>query len=704
MDIHLLNALGITDCAIFKRCQSSQLTCLTPDVSWMRHIVTLTEENAFDISSSHSIFLDDFLVDADTIWQGESVFTLSSGFWTEDIDGETLRLEALAINNGAGKHYLVVKNVAEQFDEKQKTLQAARELLLSHHEIVGRHEYIRQRLDSELHKNAEYEALVPPIKQTIHHLDTGVVILNQHGETVLDNRSARQLLQCNTQHNTALRLTHLMDDVKVPDSFLPTLVEKRSAWQGELYWKYSDDYQVWLQVTIHPVIHNQTLTHWVYLLTDISHIHSKEESVLSASGMDSLTKIANRNYFNSYVRKLVREDVSFTQFLFDIREFKKINEKLGYHSGDEILRAFAGRLQSAVGNSGFIARIGSNEFAVVKRDDTFKGINPRDYAKHIKSILVKTYTALQGAESNLGVNIGIANFPDHGDNAETLMQHADVALQIAKYQGKNVVLVYSAELHKQHQDMSEMEQQFREAIEKNHLSLHVQPIVDLKTGDIVKCEALARWKKADGSFVSPEVFIPLAERTDLIFPFGEWLIAEACSAIEKLKAASLDIRLGIHISGRQVADLALLKQIQTALKNRYIDPNNLSIELTESVFIDSLDTVSILLNELRSMGITISIDDFGTGFCSLVYLKKLPIDELKIDRSFVSELENNTDDQAIIQAILGLADNLNINIIAEGIENAAQQNFLLAHNCAFGQGYLFERPQSVESFIDKINK
>ena len=252
--------------------------------------------------------------------------------------------------------------------------------------------------------------------------------------------------------------------------------------------------------------------------------------------------------------------------------------------------------------------------------------------------------------------------------------------------------------------MSEMEQQFREAIEKNHLSLHVQPIVDLKTGDIVKCEALARWKKADGSFVSPEVFIPLAERTDLIFPFGEWLIAEACSAIEKLKAASLDIRLAINISGRQVADLALLKQIQTALKNRYIDPNNLSIELTESVFIDSLDTVSILLNELRSMGITISIDDFGTGFCSLVYLKKLPIDELKIDRSFVSELENNTDDQAIIQAILGLADNLNINIIAEGIENAAQQNFLLAHNCAFGQGYLFERPQSVESFIDKINK
>jgi|TARA_R110002153_G_scaffold198031_4_gene351560 diguanylate cyclase (GGDEF)-like protein len=700
MDIHLLNALGITDCAIFR--STTSLQCLTPDVSWLHKIVSLDDDDKIKPDAFSSIFLNDFMTDANDIWQNDSVFTLSSGFWTEEVENESLHLEALAINSGKGEHFLVIKNVESQYEEKQKTLQAARELLLSHHEIVGQHEYIRQRLDKTLLKNKNYEKLVPPIKQAIHHLDTGVVILDKDRETVLDNKSARQLLSCSRSNDSANRLKHLLEDVSVPDTFLPTLIEKRSAWQGELYWQPTENYEVWLQVTIHPVIHDNELTHWVYLLTDISHIRNKEESVLSATGMDSLTKIANRNFFNSYVQKLVQEEVNFALFIIDIREFKKINEKLGYHSGDEILKSFASRLQGFVGNSGFIARIGSNEFSIVKRTDTFSGVNPLDYAQDMKKKLVNTYTSLHGTESNLGINIGIACYPEHGEQANVLLRHADIALQIAKFQGKNVILEYSDMLHRQHQSMSELESKLRTAIENDQLALFLQPIVDLQTGKIVKCEALARWKTEDGSYIPPDVFIPLAERTELIFPFGEWLVEEACNAIDKLTEANLDIRLAINISGRQVTDLVLLHQIQSSLKRRAIDPRHLSIELTESVFIDSLDTVSVLLNELRSMGITISIDDFGTGFSSLVYLKKLPIDELKIDRSFVSDLEENTDDQAIIQAILGLAKNLNISIIAEGVETQEQQTFLVDNACTYAQGYYFDKPMSIRDFVEKL--
>ena len=700
MDIHLLNALGITDCAIFK--STTSLQCLTPDVSWLHKIATLDKDNQVKPDTFSSIFLDHFMTDANDIWQNDSVFTLSSGFWTEEVDNESLHLEALAINSGKGEHFLVIKNVEGQYEEKQKTLQAARELLLSHHEIVGQHEYIRQRLDKTLLKNKNYEKLVPPIKQAIHHLDTGVVILDKDRETVLDNKSARQLLSCSRSNDSANRLKHLLEDVSVPDTFLPTLIEKRSAWQGELYWQPTENYEVWLQVTIHPVIQDNELTHWVYLLTDISHIRNKEESVLSATGMDSLTKIANRNFFNNYVQKLVQEEVNFAFFIIDIREFKKINEKLGYHSGDEILKSFASRLQGFVGNSGFIARIGSNEFSIVKRTDTFSGVNPLDYAQDMKKKLVNTYTSLHGTESNLGINIGIACYPEHGEQANVLLRHADIALQIAKFQGKNVILEYSDMLHRQHQSMSELESKLRTAIENDQLALFLQPIVDLQTGKIVKCEALARWKTEDGSYIPPDVFIPLAERTELIFPFGEWLVEEACNAIDKLTEANLDIRLAINISGRQVTDLVLLHQIQSSLKRRAIDPRHLSIELTESVFIDSLDTVSVLLNELRAMGITISIDDFGTGFSSLVYLKKLPIDELKIDRSFVSDLEANTDDQAIIQAILGLAKNLNISIIAEGVETQDQQAFLVDNACTYAQGYYFDKPMSIGDFVEKL--
>ncbi|MDP2597777.1 sensor domain-containing protein [Alteromonas stellipolaris] len=700
MDIHLLNALGITDCAIFK--STTSLQCLTPDVSWLHKIAILDDDNKVNPDNFSSMFLDDFMTDANDIWKNDNVFTLSSGFWTEENENEALHLEALAINSGKGQHFLVIKNVETQYEEKQKTLQAARELLLSHHEIVGQHEYIRQRLDKTLLKNKNYEKLVPPIKQAIHHLETGVVILDKDRETVLDNKSARQLLSCSRSNDSANRLEHLLQDVSVPDTFLPTLIEKRSAWQGELYWQPTQNYEVWLQVTIHPVIHDNELTHWVYLLTDISHIRNKEESVLSATGMDSLTKIANRNFFNSYVQKLVQEDVKFALFVIDIREFKKINEKLGYHSGDEILKSFASRLQGFVGNSGFIARMGSNEFSIVKRTDTFSGVNPLDYAQDMKKKLVNTYTSLHGAESNLGINIGIASYPQHGDQGNILLRHADIALQIAKFQGKNVILEYSEMLQRQHQSMSELESKLRTAIENNQLALFLQPIVDLQTGKIVKCEALARWKQEDGSYIPPDVFIPIAERTELIFPFGEWLVEEACNAIDKLTEANLDIRLAINISGRQVTDLVLLHQIQSSLKRRAIDPRHLSIELTESVFIDSLDTVSVLLNELRAMGITISIDDFGTGFSSLVYLKKLPIDELKIDRSFVSDLEANTDDQAIIQAILGLAKNLNISIIAEGVETQDQQRFLVDNACSYAQGYYFDKPMSIGDFVEKL--
>jgi len=704
MDIHLLNALGITNCALFKCSAEEELECLTPELPWLPHVVTLDEKNRLQKKHIPSIFLDDFFLDAGEVWKGDTSFTLSSGFWTEQNEKQVLRLEALAINSESGSRYLVVKNIEEQFDEKRKTLQAARELLLSHHEIVGQHEYIRHKLNSVLRKNKRMQKLVPPIQQAIHNLETGVVILDDKGGLVLDNKASHRLLLCSSTTPSSIRVGELLKGIDAPASFLPTLVKKKAPWQGELYWQPVDEYKVWLQVTIHPVLQGDELTHWVYLFTDITHIHNKEESVLTASGMDSLTKVANRNLFTDTVKRLVQEETAFKLFIIDICGFKRINEALSYQSGDEILKSFALRLQAFVGNSGFIARIGSNEFALVKREDTFKNESSEQYVKNLIQKLNQTYTVLNGSEPNLGVNIGEANYPAHCSSSEGLLQCADIALQASKYQGRNTALTYSEELHKQHFAINELENQLRKAIDENQLKLFLQPIVDLTTGKIVKCEALARWITPEGKFISPEVFIPLAEKSELIFPFGEWLINEACNAIDALKGANLDIRLAINISGRQVSDLALLNQIKNALEDHQLPGSNLSIELTESVLVESLDVVSVLLNELRGMGITVSIDDFGTGFSSLVYLKKLPIDELKIDRSFVSELEKNTDDQAIVQAILGLAHNLNIKIIAEGIETQQQQDFLQSHQCAYGQGYLYQRPVAIKEFISLAQK
>ncbi|MEM7421122.1 MAG: EAL domain-containing protein [Pseudomonadota bacterium] len=699
MDIHLLNALGITNCALFRCNKANDIECLTTDLPWLNGIVTLDTHNRLLKEQTPSLFLCDFFIDAEQVWQGDTAFTLSSGFWTEQIDQADLRLEALAINSGSDSRYLVIKNVEDEFNDKRRTLQTARELLLSHHEIVGQHEYIRHKLNDVLRKNSRLQRLVPPIQQAIYDLDTGVVILDAQGQLVLDNRAAHRLLVCNSTTPSTKRISELLHLMDTSQSFLPSLVKKKYPWQGEVFWQPLGSFSTWLQVTIHPVLQGKDLTHWVYLFTDITHIHNKREKVLSNTGMDSLTNVASRSIFLDTIRRLINEGVPFKLFIIDICQFKRINEVLSYKSGDEILKSFALRLQSYVNNKGFIARIGSNEFALIKRDDAFNGQATAEFIQGLIEKLTRTYTVLDGTEPNLAVNIGEVSFPSNCSSPESLLHHADIALQAAKYKGKNSALVYSEALHRQHHAVNKLENELREAIDNNELKLYLQPIVDLSSGKIVKCEALTRWITADGKFISPEVFIPLAEKSELIFPFGEWLINTACSTIKQLTALDIDIRLAINISGRQVSDLNLLDQIKTAIVEHDIAPRHLSIELTESILIKRLDTVSVLLNELRAMGVTVSIDDFGTGFSSLVYLKKLPIDELKIDRSFVSELENNTDDQAIVQAILGLAKNLNINIIAEGIETIEQQTFLQTHQCTYGQGYFYQRPVPLPEFI-----
>jgi diguanylate cyclase (GGDEF)-like protein len=699
MDIHLLNALGITNCALFRCHSNDDIECLTSDLGWLQGVVLLDDQRRLVKSDIPSLFLTDFFIDANEVWQGDAAFTLSSGFWTERINETELRLEALAINSGAQSRYLVIKNVEDEFNDKRKTLQAARELLLSHHEIVGQHEYIRHKLNDVLRKNNRLQRLVPPIQQAIYDLDTGVVIIDAKGHLVLDNKAAHRLLVCNSTTPSTTRIHELLNILDASQSFLPSLIKKKAPWQGEVFWQPVGSFNAWLQLTIHPVLQGTQLTHWVYLFTDITHIHNKREKVLSASGMDSLTNVASRGIFLNTVRRLINEGVAFKLLIIDICRFKRINEMLSYKSGDEILKSFALRLQSYVNNAGFIARIGSNEFALIMRDDNTLSSSHDALIPGLIEKLTRTYTVLDGTEPNLAVNIGEVSFPSNCNSAETLLHHADIALQAAKYAGKNIALAYSEELHRQHHAVNHLENQMREAIKNNDLKLYLQPIVDLASGKIVKCEALTRWITPEGKFISPEVFIPLAEKSDLIFPFGEWLIDAACDAIKQINAANIDIRLAINISGRQVSDLDLLDQIKAAINEHNIDARHLSIELTESILIKRLDTVSVLLNELRSMGVTVSIDDFGTGFSSLVYLKKLPIDELKIDRSFVSELENNTDDQAIVQAILGLAKNLNINIIAEGIETPQQQDFLTMHGCHYGQGYLYQRPVPLSEFI-----
>ncbi|MBU2976623.1 bifunctional diguanylate cyclase/phosphodiesterase [Alteromonas sp. C1M14] len=702
MDIFQLNTLGITDCVLYRYEKDKTLCCLTPTVSWAFK-VTAIDEISLNVTDVLSLFLEDFLLDAQQCWQSGSASQISSGFWTEASEVTPLRLEALATNNGKGECYLAIKNVSKEFDYRQQSLQSARELLITHHAVISQQDSLHDRLQKVLQEVENGKSELLAIRQAIQHLATGVVILNAQNELFLDNGVARQVLRAHsTQKNCVQNLFQLMKDVHVDTIFLANLEEQQTSWRGEVFWQNAPGGSRWLQLTVAPVFQNETLSHWVFLFTDTTTTHTGENSATTSADKDLLTQLDSRQSFKRELDKWLKTQQGFGLFIIDISEFKRVNENLGYRVGDEILKRVALRLDTFSGEKSYLARIGGNEFALLSPFSCLSDSIIHDYGRGLQVALEDVFIAFGKGEMTLSVNIGVTAFPQHGANTEDLLKNAGLALQFSKYKGKNEVTVFRTQLKTKQVELANLEAELATAIKNNKLTIHLQPIVDLSCGDTLKCEALARWTNDEGKIIPPDVFIPIAEKSGLIFALGDWLLHSVCQTLKELSAYAPNIRIAMNISGRQICDPDFLTKVQDAIAYYGISASQLAIEITETVFIHRTNTVAVTLASLRAIGITISIDDFGTGFSSLEYLKRLPIDELKIDRSFVRDLSVNNDDKVIIKAIIGLAENLGLNVVAEGVESDEQQHFLLRQNCVMAQGYLFNRPMPVQQFIDSL--
>ncbi|MBU3021988.1 bifunctional diguanylate cyclase/phosphodiesterase [Aestuariibacter sp. A3R04] len=700
MDIFQLNALGITDCALFEFTSGNELRCLTPTVHWLADIIKIKENSLF-VDTVESLFLDDFMIDAQTCWESAEKRQVSSGFWTETTSSTQLRLEAIAIQKGPHDRYLAIKNVSKEFEYRQQSLQTARELLLTHHAVISQQDYLNDKLRTVLSEAEDCQLQQNAIKQTIQHLHTGVLITDASKKLFLDNSVARQMLRADDTNSTR-QLFQLLQDVHISASFLSTLEARKDSWRGEVYWHNAPGGGRWLQLTIASVFADDTLTHWVFLISDISKLQQSSEQAEPTFGRDSLTQIASRQAFKNEITRWITEKRCFGLFIIDVCEFRRINENLGYRIGDDILKNVAKRLSKHTSKGSFLARISGNEFALLMPLAEENESALLEAARLLKGDFDHAFVSLGNTKTILAVNMGVAQYPKHGDSADTMFHNAGLALQFAKSNGRNQVVIYRDQLKQKQQEVAELESALTIAIADGQLSLHLQPIVELETGNLVKCEALTRWQTKDGQMIPPDTFIPVAENSDLIFSFGDWLLEEVCTIAKQFQEDFPTLRIAINISGRQIADPDFLKIVSAAVKKHGISPSQLSIEITETIFIQDNNTVAVTLTELRAMGVTISIDDFGTGFSSLEYLKRLPIDELKIDRAFVRDLTVNADDKAIIQAILALAANLDLAVVAEGVESDEQQHFLRRENCILGQGYLFDKPMPVDAFITRF--
>ncbi len=416
---------------------------------------------------------------------------------------------------------------------------------------------------------------------------------------------------------------------------------------------------------------------------------------------DSLTGLPNRVLLDDRIAQAMtyanREQHSFAVMLFDLDRFKLVNDSLGHTAGDQLLQEVARRLAGAVRDVDTVARLGGDEFVVVLSPPTSR----EDAAAVADRVIdaMRPAVEIAGLTIHASPSIGIAFYPTDGNTVEALISHADTAMHAAKHRGRNNVQCYAIGMEAGTHNKMRLESDLHTALELNQFELHYQPKVNTKSGTFQSAEALIRWRHPERGLVPPISFIPLAEECGLIGPIGEWVLREACRQARAWQLAGLPtVRVAVNVSATQFRAANLVDSVRQALNDAELSPHLLEIELTESAVMSDPEESIKTLEQLSDMGVLVSVDDFGTGYSSMSYLRRFPIDHLKIDRSFLSEITARSDDASIVGAIVSLAHNLRLKVVAEGVETPAQLDLLKTLGCDEYQGYQFSPPVPAAEF------
>jgi len=416
---------------------------------------------------------------------------------------------------------------------------------------------------------------------------------------------------------------------------------------------------------------------------------------------DALTGLPNRMLFMDRIDQAIsraqRENGKFAILYIDIDHFKVINDSMGHAAGDQLLNIVSQRLTEVLRKTDTIARLGGDEFTIII-EDLEEAESVALVAKNILATLDKPIELFE-KEVHIGGSIGIALYPQDGENFGTLLKNSDTAMYKAKELGRQTFQFYEHEMSLKAMRRLDLENQIRVALKNEEFLVYYQPKVNLVSGQCQGMEALVRWQHPEKGLIAPDDFIPLAEETGLIIQLDEWVMRSACQQFKEWKAAGYPVNnLSVNISARHFKEGSLLRHCKKVIEETQLLPKYIEIELTESALVDNYDSAKEILHEIHEMGIHIALDDFGTGYASMSYLKEFPFDTVKLDRSFVQGVPENSEDTAIVKAMIQLAEALNLNMVAEGVETESQKYFLTDHGCAYGQGYLWSKPVDANEF------
>ncbi|WP_419421322.1 EAL domain-containing protein (plasmid) [Legionella sp. D16C41] len=478
-----------------------------------------------------------------------------------------------------------------------------------------------------------------------------------------------------------------------------TVELETSRRSGEVYW---------CEMSVAPVSDpSGKVKHYVSIINDITERREMEEQLLRQATHDSLTELPNRVLLMDRVEQAIlqaKKKGSMLGFLFlDLDRFKLTNDTLGHSIGDKLLQAVSNRLLISTNDFDTVARLGGDEFVILLQD-----IHTEEQAEQTANeILESIEKPFQIGQHNLKVtgSIGISYYPKDGLDYESLMKNADLSMYHAKDSGRNNYRIFNQEMNQRVINRMQLDNALRDALKRNEFYLVYQPLMDLRKNVIIGFEALIRWNSHLLGQVSPADFISTAEENGLIVEIGKWVLEEACKQLVCWhKEGYKDLTIAVNISGRQFRQTRLPELVQEILMKTGLPATYLELELTESLLVDDVKHAVETMYQLREMGAKLVIDDFGTGYSSLSYLKQFPVNKLKIDRSFISELVSEENDAAIARAIINLGHSLNLEVLAEGVENELQREFIIRHGCDYAQGYYFKppnRPSELKEFLEQ---
>jgi len=542
----------------------------------------------------------------------------------------------------------------------------------------------------------------------ISHSVEGILITDKDKKIILVNEAfekATGYTKTEVLHKTPSLIKSGIHDAKFYKGMWDS-IHSNGSWSGEIWnrRKNGEVYPEWITISTVTNNHNE-ITNYIALFIDTSNQKYAEEQLRFLAHHDTLTGVANRYSLNSKLTSLLErakiQNEQLAVLFLDLDRFKHVNDTLGHNFGDLLLKEVSNRLKSLLKPKDIIGRLGGDEFVIVLP----KIYHPKEainLANEITTNLSQSFF-VNDIEIVVTSSVGISMFPHDGDTMEKLLVNADRAMYEAKANGRNNFEIYHKELELNATDKMVKELFLRKALERNELSLHFQPIVQANDNMIVCVEALIRWNQTEIGYVPANELIEIAEETGLIIPITEWILNEACRNLSIIHLNSYStLKMAINISGIVFQQENFVKMVKNIFEQTNIDPHAIVFELTESVIMTNDKDTMLKLKQLKELGLSISIDDFGTGYSSLSYLKRFPINKLKIDQSFIRGMLKYKEDRNITKAIINLGHSLGLKLVAEGVEEMEQLQFLVAFNCDHIQGYYFSKPLPLQDLIDYL--